>query len=375
MAFEQTLPDKKRQLHSTQQIATKPIERESSNPELPLDLTRFLQQSIGDTPIPEDSVVLPGLPEMNSMMESAPGSGESPCVVGLHRLNDIRYINKFLEVVNSRLPDGGWIIGCVETNGQRHSKIMRKYPPKSIGRIIYFFDFLIHRVWPKLPHLRKLYFHLLKGKGRALSEMETIGRLISCGFKLINAESMNEKYYFIAFKNGSPAFNYQASYDPLIRLQRAGKDGKPIKVLKLRTMYPYSEYLQEYIYEQQGLQEGGKFSKDPRINSVGRFMRKSFLDELPMIINLFRGDVKLVGVRPLSKHYLSLYPPSFQEYRNKFKPGLIPPYYVDMPKSIDEIVESERRYLEAYEKHAWRTDFRYMIKAIYNIIIKKARSF
>jgi len=140
-------------------------------------------------------------------------------------------------------------------------------------------------------------------------------------------------------------------------------------------MYPYSEYLQEYIYEQQGLQEGGKFNKDPRINSVGRFMRRSFLDELPMIINLLRGDLKLFGVRPLSKHYLSLYPQSFQEYRKKFKPGLIPPYYVDMPKSIDEIVESERRYLEAYEQHPWQTDFRYMIKAVYNIIIKKARSF
>ncbi|MGB4004731.1 MAG: hypothetical protein WBI03_00930, partial [Bacteroidales bacterium] len=63
-----------------------------------------------------------------------------------------------------------------------------------------------------------------------------------------------------------------------------------------------------------------------------------------------------------------------QEIRIKYKPGLIPPFYVDLPKTFDEIIESEKKYLAAYDKHPFRTDMNYFFKAIYNILFKKARS-
>ena len=118
-----------------------------------------------------------------------------------------------------------------------------------------------------------------------------------------------------------------------------------IRVFKFRTMYPYSEYLQDYIYKNYRLQEGGKFNHDIRINGTGRLMRKYWIDELPMLINLLKGDLKLVGVRPLSKQYMSLYDPDLQQMRFEFKPGLLPPFYADMPKTLPEIQESERKYL------------------------------
>jgi hypothetical protein len=81
-----------------------------------------------------------------------------------------------------------------------------------------------------------------------------------------------------------------------------------------------------------------------------------------------------VGVRALSEHYLSLYPKDLQELRTKFKPGLIPPYYADLPKNFDEILESEKQYLLQKKESPFLTDFKYFWKVIYNIIFKGARS-
>ena len=75
-------------------------------------------------------------------------------------------------------------------------------------------------------------------------------------------------------------------------------------------MHPYAEYLQKFVYEKFSLQEGGKFNNDFRVASWGKVFRKLWIDELPMIINFFKGDLKLVGVRPLSNHYLNLYSPN-----------------------------------------------------------------
>ena len=139
-------------------------------------------------------------------------------------------------------------------------------------------------------------------------------------------------------------------------------------------MYPYSEYLQEHVYKRQGLQKGGKLMNDPRVSTTGRIFRKYWIDELPMFYNLVRGELKIFGVRPLSPHYLSLYPEEFQKYRTKFKPGLIPPFYADLPNTLEEIVASEERYLKAYEQLGLLADIQYTYKAFYNIFIKKARS-
>ena len=84
--------------------------------------------------------------------------------------------------------------------------------------------------------------------------------------------------------------------------------------------------------------------------------------------------MKLVGVRPLSDHYFNLYSKELQDLRIKTKPGLIPPFYVDMPISLEEIIASEIKYLKAYEKSPYKTDFIYFFKSLFNILIKRKRS-
>ena len=184
----------------------------------------------------------------------------------------------------------------------------------------------------------------------------------------------NGYLYFAALKTKEPLFPEKPTYGPLIRLERVGKEGKIIKVYKLRTMHPYSEFLQDYVYRKVGLQEGGKFKSDFRVSTLGKFFRIFWIDELPMIINLLRRDMKIVGVRPLSRHYFSLYSKEHQQRRINYTPGLVPPFYVDNPRTLDEIIESEKRYLDAYDKHPIRTDLKYFFKAFYNIIFKKLRS-
>lgn len=294
-------------------------------------------------------------------------------VINLKKINDIRFINKFQEAINEKIPNGGIYIGCVETHEQRSNRIKRKFPPV-IAQLYLAVDFILKRVWPKLPVFKKLYFFITDGRNRAMSKAEALGRLFSCGFSILEIKEINNKLYFVTQKEKAPVYDLNPSYGPLISMRRIGKDGKIINVYKFRSMYPYAEYLQEYIYETNKLTEGGKFADDFRITSWGSFMRRFWLDELPMIINLIKGDIKIVGVRPLSKHYYSLYTKELQEKRIDSKPGLLPPFYVDMPKTLEEIIESELKYLDEYKKSPIKTDFHYFWAILNNIFIKKARS-
>lgn len=294
-------------------------------------------------------------------------------LVNLMRINDIQRINKFFEAINSKLPMDGIFIGCVETKGDRKTRILKKYPPV-FAHIYYGFDFIFKRIFPKLPVTKKIYFKITGGRNRVISRTETLGRLYSCGFSIIDEKKINGKLYFVVRKIDEPAFDEEPSYGPICKMKRFGKNGEIINVYKFRTMHPYSEYLQQYIYERNKLQEGGKFKDDFRISTLGKFMRKYWLDELPMIANLCKGDLKIVGVRPLSRQYLSLYNEDLKTKRMNFKPGLIPPFYADLPKTLDEIMASETRYLDQYAKSPLMTDLKYFFKAVNQILFRKARS-
>jgi hypothetical protein len=293
--------------------------------------------------------------------------------IDLKKINQLRYINKFFEAVNEKLPFRGCYIGCIETAEQREKRILGSaniifsYPA-------YLIDFAIHRIMPKCKSTKKLYFWATKGHRRAISLAETLGRLVSCGFEIVEYKEIKDRTYFAVKKINFPKHDSEPSYGLLFKMKRTGQNGKIISVFKLRTMHPYAEYLQDYVYRQNNLQEGGKFKDDFRITSLGKHLRRLWIDELPMLFNWIRGDLKLVGVRPLSSQYLNLYKPSLQIKRMQFKPGLIPPFYSDLPKTLDEIMDSEERYLNAYEKNPGITDIRYFFKACVNILLKQVRS-
>ncbi|MBK7852323.1 MAG: sugar transferase [Bacteroidetes bacterium] len=294
-------------------------------------------------------------------------------IVNLKRVNDIKEINHFFYSVNLHLPMGGKFVGCVETKYLRRQRIMKKFPPV-LNSIYYVLDFILKRVFPKLPVTRSIYFWLTGGRNKVMSRTETLGRLYAAGFEIVEKKFIGSNLYFVASKVKKPLFNHERHYGPIFKMRRHGKNGKVIYVFKMRTMHAYSEYIQAYVYEKNKLADGGKLKDDFRVSTLGKIFRKYWIDELPMIWNLLRGDLKIVGVRPLSAHYLSLYSEELKQKRAGHKPGLIPPFYVDLPKTLEEIQESEMRYLTSYERHPFFTDFKYFFAAFYNILIKKARS-
>lgn len=95
----------------------------------------------------------------------------------------------------------------------------------------------------------------------------------------------------------------------LFRQQRPGLKGKPFILLKFRTM--------KNIYDAQG----GLLPDKKRLTGFGRFLRRSSLDELPELFNVIKGDMRLVGPRPLLMEYLDRYTP-FQMRRHDVKPGI-----------------------------------------------------
>lgn len=294
-------------------------------------------------------------------------------LANIHRINDIQRVNKFFESSNKKLAVGDFFLISVETKDSRRTRILNKYP-RIISRPYYMLDFILKRLFPKFKITKKLYFYITKGRNRVISFTEAVGRLYSCGFEVMGHQRIGYMTYIMARKTGEPAYDMKPTYGALVKLKRVGREGKVFDVYKMRTMYPYSEYVQDYAFKMNDLQDGGKIKDDFRITGWGKVFRKLWIDELPMFINYFKREMKLVGVRPLSKHYFSLYPEDVQMMRSKVKPGLIPPFYADLPTTLEEIVDSERRYLLAYLKNPIRTDLRYFFKALYNIFIKQARS-
>ena len=300
-------------------------------------------------------------------------AGRMRLIINLHKLNDIRWFNRYFLMAHDKLTPGGYFMGKAHTIATHRAYFREKYP-KYLGTLFYAASFLWGRVFPKLPWLQKLYFAVTRGRGRMVSRAEILGRLSFCGFRIVDEGEFGHRFYFIAQKTHPPSDNQHPTYGPLVRLRRSGLGGRPITVYKFRTMYPYSEFLQDYVYTHNALAEGGKFKDDFRVTGWGAFMRRTWLDELPMLYNWLRGDLQLVGVRPLSSQYQQLYDEGLRALRQKVKPGLLPPFYADMPKTLEDIMASERRYIEAYLKRPLRTQLVYLFKGVWNIVVKRRRS-
>ncbi|MBG0859744.1 MAG: sugar transferase [Bacteroidales bacterium] len=294
-------------------------------------------------------------------------------IINLHKINDIRQLDNFINAVNHKLEPNGYFFCSVETKDQRKRRVLNKFPPV-LNYIFYFFDFIVKRILPKIRITRPIYFFLTHGNNAVISRAEALGRLCRGGFRIIQESFIGNQLCIEAKKISDPLPGNGYYYGPIIALPRIGKNGAIIKVYKLRTMHPYSEYIQDYVYRVHDLQNGGKFKNDFRITSWGSFCRKIWLDEVPTFINVFRGDMKLVGVRPLSKQYFELYNKEVQEKRINYKPGLIPPFYADMPEDLESIQVSELKYFSKYDKNPFITEVKYFFKSWWNIFFHHARS-
>ncbi|SEH05332.1 hypothetical protein [Candidatus Venteria ishoeyi] len=83
-------------------------------------------------------------------------------IVNLHKINDIRYVNKFFESINAKIPENGLCLGFAETKNMRKKRIREKYPPV-MNISLYVVDFIVKRIFPKFgPYQKESTFSLLR---------------------------------------------------------------------------------------------------------------------------------------------------------------------------------------------------------------------
>ena len=137
--------------------------------------------------------------------------------------------------------------------------------------------------------------------------------------------------------------------NPIYAQERVGKDGRHFTMYKLRTMYCNADKNREeimFMNESDG--PVFKIKDDPRITKPGKILRKTNLDELPQLVNTFRGDMSLVGPRPPLPEEVAAYN-QWHKNRLAIKPGMtcywqIAPDRNDMP--FDEWVKLDLKYIK-----------------------------
>ena len=115
--------------------------------------------------------------------------------------------------------------------------------------------------------------------------------------------------------------------NPLFIQERIGEGGRVFKTFKFRTMVPDAEaVLKQVLAENEALRREWdmfyKLRKDPRITRIGAFLRRTSLDELPQLLNVLRGDMALVGPRPLTRYHQDALPAYVRTLRESVKPGM-----------------------------------------------------
>lgn len=136
---------------------------------------------------------------------------------------------------------------------------------------------------------------------------------------------------------------------PLYIHHRMGKNGKDLPLLKFRSMFRNADQMIEQFTPEQKAEweENFKLENDPRITRVGRFLRQSSLDELPQLINVLKGELSIVGPRPIVAKELEKY----GENKEKFlsvTPGLTGYWqaYARSSCTYEQRIEMELHYVE-----------------------------
>ena len=154
-------------------------------------------------------------------------------------------------------------------------------------------------------------------------------------------------------------------HNPFYRQDRVGKNGRIFRIWKLRSMVPNAEErLAEYLAQNaEARAEWGatqKLKKDPRITAIGRFIRRSSIDELPQLFNVVSGDMSLVGPRPMMVSQTSMYPGTAYF---RMRPGLTGYWQIS---DRNECTFSERAGFDSkyYEEMSLKTDVSIIARTI-----------
>lgn len=151
---------------------------------------------------------------------------------------------------------------------------------------------------------------------------------------------------------------------PIYVQERVGKKGRKFKFFKFRSMVPHADEMLDSLLDQNEMDGPAfKIKDDPRITKVGKFIRRTSIDELPQLWNVLKGDMSLVGPRPPLPREVEEYT-EFQMQRLLVTPG-ITGYWQIQPKrndlSFDKWLELDLKYIE---ERSLKTDIVVVFKTI-----------
>ncbi len=349
---------------------------------LPPRLADFIGTNLPPSKGPLSSVVILddiASPNVEASREAA------GLVVGTTPLNHVRRLNLFLNHCTNRLAMGGYLVLRYTPLEEVNADLRRRYPG-----VLYVpafaLHFLLYRALPKIPWVDKLFtspvgpsidkvlLKATKRRNRVLSKAEVWGRLAYYGIEVLAEEVDAGERVLLAKRVGPPVANRKPSFYAIVALEKVGLDGEVMRLHKVRSMYPFSEFLQKAIFQSHGLSATGKFKNDFRITEYGKLFRRHWIDELPGLYDWLRGDIKLVGMRATSPHFLSLYPKEVYDKYIQIKPGLVPPIFDEKTAGFEQIVEVEDTYLRRYLDAPVKTDIQYFWYTFRDIFIRKVRS-
>ncbi len=153
--------------------------------------------------------------------------------------------------------------------------------------------------------------------------------------------------------------------------QRIGRNGRIFTMLKFRSMYADAEKRKAALLKENKMQGPlFKMDNDPRITHVGKFIRKTSLDELPQFLNVFKGDMSIVGIRP----------PTFDEYRQytsaqkrrlSFRPGITGLWQVSGRNDITDFNDVMKMDLQYIQEWSIYLDIKLILKTIIVVLRRK----
>lgn len=153
--------------------------------------------------------------------------------------------------------------------------------------------------------------------------------------------------------------------------KRKGKNRSDIKIYKFRTMYSNAdEIFQSFTTEQkEEYYKNFKLDNDPRVTKLGGFLRKTSLDELPQLLNVLKGDLSLIGPRPIVEKEISKY----GEYADKFFsviPGITGYWQANgrSDTSYDERIQMDMYYID---NRSFMMDIKIILKTVISVIKKE----
>lgn len=155
---------------------------------------------------------------------------------------------------------------------------------------------------------------------------------------------------------------------PIFSQDRVGRDGKIFKFYKFRSMVPNAEAkLQEVLDQNEMDGPVFKMKNDPRITRVGRFIRRTSIDELPQLINILKGDMSIVGPRPALPREVAQYT-DYERQRLYVTPGLTCYWQIQPNRNeltFDEWMELDLKYIQ--DRNFW-LDWKLIFQTIWAVL-------